>query len=277
MPGLVTRFAPSPTGRLHLGHAFSALTAWDLACSSSGAFLLRIEDIDTARARPEFEAAIYDDLAWLGLRWPRPIMRQSERAPAYAAALERLRALGVAYPCTCTRRDIAAALSAPQEGAGQGPVYPGTCRGRTDAPPGAAWRLDMARAAALAEPLAFTETGPERPGEHSVAPLDLAAASDVVLARKDIGTSYHLAVVVDDAAQEITHVVRGLDLFEATPIHRLLQALLGLPAPLFHHHRLIRDETGRRLAKRDDARALSRYRAEGATPADLRRLLGLGA
>jgi glutamyl-Q tRNA(Asp) synthetase len=275
LPAVVTRFAPSPTGRLHLGHAFSALTAWDLAQAHGGEFLLRIEDIDAARSRPEFEAAIHDDLAWLGLSWPHPVLRQSQRAPAYAAALDRLRSLGVVYPCTCTRRDIAAALSAPQEGAGQGPAYPGTCRGRADAPAGAAWRLDVARAAALASPLAFTETGPERSGEHPVTPADLIAAGDPILARKDVGTSYHLAVVLDDAAQGITHVIRGLDLFDATPLHRLLQAILGLPAPRYHHHRLIRDETGKRLAKRDDARALARHRADGAIPADLRRLLGL--
>jgi glutamyl-Q tRNA(Asp) synthetase len=198
-------------------------------------------------------------------------MRQSDRAPAYAAALDRLRSLGVLYPCTCTRREIAAALAAPQEGAIPA-VYPGTCRGRTDAPEGAAWRLDLARARALTGPLAFTETGPREPRRHAARPEILG---DVVLARRDIGAAYHLAVVVDDAAQGIDLVTRGMDLFEATHLHRVLQALLGLPAPAYHHHRLIRDEAGRRLAKRDDARAIARYRAEGATPDDLRRLLGL--
>jgi glutamyl-Q tRNA(Asp) synthetase len=275
-----TRFAPSPTGPLHLGHAFSALTAWDMARAPGGAFLLRIEDIDTTRCRPEWESAIYDDLHWLGLAWSAPVMRQSDRLPAYRAGLDWLSALGLTYPCTCTRRDIAAALAAPQEGAGSdGPVYPGTCRGRTDAPPNAALRLDMARALDLlcgAGGLSFTETGPDQAGTHA---LDLealtATVGDIVLARRDIGTSYHLAVVVDDAAQGITHVVRGADLFDATPIHRLLQALLDLPVPVWHHHRLIRDETGRRLAKRDDARALARFRAEGARPADIRRMVGL--
>jgi glutamyl-Q tRNA(Asp) synthetase len=259
-----------------------------MARAAGGTFLLRIEDIDTTRCRPDWEAAIHDDLRWLGLAWPAPVMRQSDRLPAYRAALDRLAALGVTYPCTCTRRDIAAALAAPQEGAGpDGPVYPGTCRGRTDDPRdtlrGAAIRLDMARAldhmGALpggAEDLAFTETGPAHPGTHALDPAALlATAGDIVLARRDIGTSYHLAVVVDDATQGISHVVRGADLFDATPIHRLLQALLGLPVPVWHHHRLIRDEAGRRLAKRDDARALARFRAEGATPSDIRRRVGL--
>jgi glutamyl-Q tRNA(Asp) synthetase len=249
-----------------------------MARAAGGDFLLRIEDIDTTRCRPEWEAGIYEDLRWLGLGWPEPVMRQSGRLSAYRAALDRLAALGVTYPCTCTRRDIAAALSAPQEGAEpEGPVYPGTCRGRRDAPPGAAIRLDMGRALdRLGGTLAFTETGPEHAGTHELDPAALIAGTgDIVLARRDIGTSYHLAVVVDDAAQGITHVVRGADLFDATPIHRLLQALLGLPVPVWHHHRLIRDESGRRLAKRDDARALARYRAEGATPADIRRMVGL--
>ena len=278
----MTRFAPSPTGLLHLGHAFSALTAWDLAKSLQGRALLRIEDLDTTRARPEFEAAIYRDLAWLGLSWPEPVLRQSARLPVYAAALDRLRALGLAYPCTCTRRDIAAALAAPQEGATAPAVYPGTCRGRTDAPEGAAWRLDLAAAidrlggpAAVAR-LSFRETGPETPGAH---PLDADALSrthgDVVLGRKDSGASYHLAVVIDDAAQGITHVVRGADLSASTPLHRLLQALLDLPVPVWHHHRLIRDDVGRRLAKRDDARSLARFRAGGASPQDIRRWLAL--
>jgi glutamyl-Q tRNA(Asp) synthetase len=249
-----------------------------MARVAGGDFLLRIEDIDTTRCRPEWEAAIFDDLRWLGLDWPEPVMRQSGRLPAYRAALDRLAAMGLSYPCTCTRRDIAAALSAPQEGAGpDGPVYPGTCRGRTDAPAGAAIRLDMGRALdRLGGPPGFTETGPEHSGTHDLDPAALIAGTgDIVLARRDIGTSYHLAVVVDDAAQGITHVVRGEDLFDATPIHRLLQALLGLPVPVWHHHRLIRNESGRRLAKRDDARALARYRAEGATPAGIRRMVGL--
>lgn len=271
-----TRFAPSPTGRLHLGHAFSALTAWDLAQAAGGTFLLRIEDIDQTRSRPVFEAGIYDDLQWLGLAWPAPVLRQSEHLPRYGAALDRLIALGVTYPCRCTRADIRAALAAPQEGA-PASVYPGTCRGRSMAEraPGDAVRLDLGRALALAGPLGFTETGPLHPGRHPLDPIRLRAEiGDVVLARRDIGVAYHLAVVVDDALQGITDVVRGADLWGATPLHRLLQALLGLPEPVWHHHRLIRDAAGRRLAKRDEASALALLRAEGASPADIRRLLG---
>jgi glutamyl-Q tRNA(Asp) synthetase len=269
-PEPVTRFAPSPTGYLHLGHAFSALTAW----GRPGRCLLRIEDIDTARCRPEFEAAICEDLRWLGLTWPEPVLRQSERLAQYAAALDRLIALGVCYPCRCTRAEIRAALSAPQEGAVPS-AYPGTCRGRSmaEAAPGEAIRLDLARARRLAGPVGFTEGGPLHPGRHGDDGLD--ALGDVVLARRDIGTSYHLAVVVDDAAQGVTEVVRGVDLFAVTPLHRLLQALLELPEPSYYHHDLIRDEDGRRLAKRDDARAIRRYRAEGAGPAEVAAMVGL--
>ena len=265
----VTRFAPSPTGFLHLGHAFSALTAWD----RPGRCLLRIEDIDRPRCRPEFAAAIEEDLHWLGLRWPRPVWRQSDRMAHYAAALERLIALGVCYPCRCTRAEIRAALAAPQEGAAA-EVYPGTCRGRAmaEAGPGDAIRLDTGRALALAGGLWFTEAGPLHPGRHAADPR---ALGDVVLARRDIGTSYHIAVVVDDAAQGVTEVVRGVDLFEATALHRLLQALLGLPVPGYFHHDLVRDAQGRRLAKRDDARAIRRFRDDGATPAEVAAMVGL--
>ena len=262
---MITRFAPSPTGPLHLGHAFSALTAWDLAKTQGGQFLLRIEDIDQTRSRPAWEAQIYDDLQWLGLHWPEPVMRQSERMTTYQTALARLDQMGLLYPCDCNRRDIQAAMSAPQEGAPMhgpdGLIYPGTCRhkprsAKTD---DRALRLDMRAACQLVGVTA-----------------DLATTiGDVVLARRGMGTSYHLSVVVDDAAQGITDVVRGADLLEATPIHKLLQKLLKLPAPTYHHHRLIRDEHGKRLAKRDDARALSKYRAEGATPQDIRDLLDL--
>lgn len=266
-----TRFAPSPTGRLHLGHAFSALVAADLAREAGGAFLLRIEDIDRGRCRPEFEAGIFRDLAWLGLAWPEPVMRQSERDAAYAAALDRLRDLGLLYACRCTRRDIA--LSAPQEGV-EGPVYPGTCRGRGFDEAGAALRLDLRRALDRAGPLDWKEVGPWHAGTRAVDPEALAAElGDPVLARKDLGTSYHLAVVVDDAAQGISHVVRGEDLRAATPLHRLLQALLGLPAPVWLHHPLLRDAEGRRLAKRDDARALATLRDEGVTPEGVRAML----
>lgn len=281
---MITRFAPSPTGLLHLGHAFSALTAWGMAQAAGGRFLLRIEDIDRPRCRPIFEQAIYDDLHWIGLDWPEPPLRQSQNLPAYHAALARLERAGLAYPCSCTRADVRAALSAPQEGsidvqAGpDGPIYPGTCRHRPMASrrPGDAIRLNMEKATALAGALRFLETGSTHAGEIPVTPEQLVeTVGDVVLARKDIGSSYHLAVVVDDAAQDITHVVRGEDLYSATPIHVLLQNLLGLPTPVYHHHRLIRDEAGRRLAKRDDDRAIAHYRAAGAVPADIRRMVGL--
>ncbi len=274
-----TRFAPSPTGRLHLGHAFSALTASDLARATCGGFLLRIEDIDTTRSRPEFEAGIFEDLRWLGLAWPEAVLRQSEHLPRYAEALDRLGAMGLTYPCSCTRAEIRAALSAPQEGVAGPAPYPGTCRGRpmTDRRPEDAIRLDLGRALEAAGPgLAFTETGPLFAGEHRLDAEEMRATlGDVVLGRRDIGIAYHLAVVVDDARQGITHVVRGADLWEATPLHRLLQALLGLPEPVWHHHRLIRDAIGKRLAKRDDALALATLRAEGADPEDIRRMTGM--
>ena len=281
-----TRFAPSPTGPLHLGHAFSALTAWEMAQAAGGEFLLRIEDIDQTRARTEWEAQIYDDLHWLGLRWPVPVMRQSDRQPAYDAALDLLWRRGLLYPCTCSRRDIQNALSAPQEGVPthgpDGLIYPGTCRGALPGPGAGArprdvtLRLDMSRAVAMAgDGLSFTETG-EKAGQIAVTGATLIQeVGDVVLARREMGTSYHLSVVVDDAAQGITHVVRGADLFDATAIHVLLQALLGLPTPIYHHHRLIRDDAGKRLAKRDDARAIATYRAEGLTPQDILVMTGI--
>ncbi|MCB2110559.1 MAG: tRNA glutamyl-Q(34) synthetase GluQRS [Defluviimonas sp.] len=288
-----TRFAPSPTGPLHLGHAYSAILAHDMARAAHGTFLLRIEDTDLARARPEWESRIYEDLHWLGLGWPEPVLRQSDHLARYAAAIDALGARGLLYPCGCSRADIRAALAAPQEGAGpaEGP-YPGTCRGRpyADRRPGDALRLDMARAiAALRQappgqgprgdrPLGqFRDTGPEHPGRHDLDAADLVATrGDLVVGRKELGaTSYLLASVLDDAAQGITHVIRGADLFEITFPQVLLQRLLGLPTPEYHHHRLIRDETGKRLAKRDDARAIATYRAEGARPETIRRLVGL--
>ena len=271
----VTRFAPSPTGLLHLGHAYAALVA-----DARGQMLLRIEDIDRARCKPEWEAAIFDDLRWLGLGWPQPVMRQSDRMNIYQQALEKLTRLGVTYRCDCSRGDIRAALSAPQEGAPligpDGPIYPGLCRGKALSAPDTAIRLDMARAMALVGRLRFDESGPEQVRTHiKIAAEMIETIGDIVLARRDLGTSYHLAVVVDDAAQGITEVTRGADLFEATAIHVLLQRLLGLPTPAYHHHRLIRDDQGKRLAKRDDARALAKYRAEGASPQDIRALVGL--
>lgn len=278
---MITRFAPSPTGPLHLGHAYSAMLAHDMARAAGGTFLLRIEDIDRARSKPEWEAQIYDDLRWLGLTWEEPVMRQSERMPAYRAALKALWQRGLLYACTCTRRDIEQAAAAPQEGVAFGPdgiVYPGTCRADGAAQPGqplpeAALRLRMDRAATEGE---FTEIGERYRGRNAVTPAQMVSqVGDIVLARRDMGTSYHLSVVLDDAAQGVTHVSRGEDLFDATFIHVTLQNLLELPTPTYCHHRLIRDDTGKRLAKRDDARALAKYRAEGATPDDIRRMVGL--
>ncbi len=283
----VERFAPSPTGPLHLGHAYSALLAHDAARKAGGCFLLRIEDIDTTRSRPEFEAAILEDLAWLGIEWEQPVLRQSERFDAYRAVLDQFRERGLLYPCTCTRKQIAAAMSAPQEGSDTPPPYPGTCRGRSfaDVSGDYALRLDMRKAlaslggAGVVKKLHFKETGRGPNREKGKIALDMPTlietVGDIVLARKDIPASYHLSVVLDDAFQQITHVTRGHDLFATTPIHRVLQALTGRPTPLYHHHDLIRDDTGRRLAKRDDSRALSTLRAEGKTPENIRTMVGL--
>lgn len=261
---LTTRFAPSPTGRLHIGHAMSAVRAHDLARAAGGRFLLRIEDIDSSRARDEFVAGIEVDLHWLGLDWDGEVVRQSARLPRYAEALDRLRAHGVVYSCFCTRADIAReiAASAAAPHGPDGPLYPGICRGRRDpdlARPHA-WRLDVARALALTGPLFWHDA---TAGTVAATP-DLLG--DVVLARKDIATSYHLAVTVDDADQRVTDVVRGRDLFAATHVHRLLQALLGLPTPRYHHHPLIVDEEGVRLAKRHGAVSLAALREAGADP-----------
>lgn len=258
------------------------MLAHDMAQSEGGEFLLRIEDIDQSRARPEWEAQILDDLSWLGLSWTGPIMRQSERAPVYRATLETLWQRGLLYPCTCNRRDIFEAAAAPQEGTApplgpDGIVYPGTCRNRPRTghlPAEAALRLDMARAAQGLS-LQFQETGPRAQTFPISADQLIDTVGDVVLARRNMGTSYHLSVVLDDADQEISHVIRGDDLFEATQIHVLLQTLLDLPQPIYHHHKLIRDENGKRLAKRDDARAIATYRAAGETPSDIRKRVGL--
>jgi glutamyl-Q tRNA(Asp) synthetase len=275
-----TRFAPSPTGPLHLGHAYSAILGHDMARAAGGRFLLRMEDTDLERCRPEYEAGIIDDLTWLGLTWDGPVHRQSAHIAAYNARLDRLVDRGLLYPCSCTRADIRAALSAPQEGVAFA-VYPGTCRGRpmADRRPGDALRLDMARALATlpASRLVFDETGPAHAGPHRIDPADaLERIGDVVLSRKgeDI-VAYFLASALDDAGQGITHVVRGEDLFDFTPVQVILLRLYGLTVPTYHHHRLIRDADGKRLAKRDDARAIARYRAEGATPADIRAMVGL--
>lgn len=276
----ITRFAPSPTGPLHLGHAYSALLAHDMAQARNGMFLLRIEDTDIDRARPEWEAQILDDLHWLGLSWPQPVLRQSDHLQRYNAALTQLAERGLVFPCSCSRGDIRAALSAPQEGAPLPPAYPGTCRDRpmSTRKPGDALRLNLdAALAGIAMPLSYRETGTRSPGLRRITAADLRATTgDAVLGRKDTQTvSYVLASVLDDAAQGITHVVRGADLIEITALQVLLQHLMGLPTPLYHHHRLIRDDQGKRLAKRDDARAIASYRAQGHSPADIRRMLGL--
>ena len=264
----LTRFAPSPTGPLHLGHAYAAL----IAAERGDRFLVRIEDIDRTRCKAAYEAQLFEDLRWLGLTWDVPVMRQSQRQAAYDAALNHLSAQGLTYYCTCTRADIRAALSAPQEGV-DGPIYPGTCRAAQHQ--SGAVRLNMAKVAKLLPDLSFTETG-THPATYKINPAQLIDTSgDVILSRRDIGVAYHLAVVVDDAAQAITEVTRGQDLFAATPLQVALQQLLALPTPIYPHHTLIRDDQGKRLAKRDDARALAKYRAEGATPADIRAMIGL--
>ncbi len=267
----VTRFAPSPTGRLHLGHAYSALVAHDFARERDGAFLLRIEDIDIGRARSEHVNGIIEDLLWLDLQWDGEMVYQSERLPAYVEALERLEQEGLLYPCFCTRSEIAAeiAASAAAPHSPDGPIYPGTCRAISAEERASlveqkphAWRLDVARAAARAGSLVWTDHGREVAAEPE-------RFGDVVLARKDAPASYHLAVTVDDNWQGVTDIVRGEDLYASTHVHRLLQALLELPTPRYHHHPLLTDGQGHRLAKRHGAPALADLRAAGADPAEL--------
>jgi glutamyl-Q tRNA(Asp) synthetase len=272
----ITRFAPSPTGYLHEGHAFSALFA-AAAAGPGGRFLLRIEDIDVTRCRPEFEAAIHDDLAWLGLTWETPVRRQSEHFADYAAALARLQADGLVYPCFCTRKEIAAeiALSAGAPHGPDGPLYPGTCRTLSATERAArlasgapyALRLDTGTAAARAGTLFLTESGTRFEANP-------AQFGDVVLGRKETPASYHLAVTLDDALQGVTLVTRAEDLKPAAHLHRLLQGLLGLPVPAWRHHPLLTDGTGKRLAKRDNATPLRELRARGISPGDLRARLG---
>lgn len=257
---VVTRFAPSPTGGLHLGHALSAVLAHDVAWASAGRFVVRIEDIDTARCRPEFVSAILDDLRWLRIDWDK-LDIQTHHAAEHTAALGRLHDIGVVYRCICTRAEIAASASAPHGGAG--PVYPGTCRGRAvldDGTRSVAWRLDVEQAARIAGPLDWHD---EDAGTVVADPL---SGGDVVLARKRLGVAYHLAVVVDDAAAGVTHVVRGVDLFAVTHVQRLLQALLGVPTPRYRHHALICGADGKRLAKRTPGATLADLRDAGVDP-----------
>jgi glutamyl-Q tRNA(Asp) synthetase len=287
----VYRFAPSPNGRLHLGHALSAMLNFEMARASGGRFLLRLEDIDTERCRPEYEAAIRDDLAWLGLTWEEPVRRQSEHFDAYRDALTVLDRQGLLVRSYATRREIAVAARAaaahgtpwPRDPDGV-PLFPGdpallapaeiARRAREGEP--AATRLAMAVAIGAARArLSWTETGEGPLGETGRVAAQPQAFGDAVLARKETPTSYHLSVVVDDALQGVTHVVRGRDLFAATAVHRLLQELLGLPEPVYHHHRLVLDADGRKLSKTDRDTSLGDLRAAGATPADIRRLVGL--
>ena len=289
----VFRFAPSPNGLLHLGHALSALLNADLAAAGGGRFRLRIDDVDATRARPEFEAAIVRDLSWLGCRWETPVRRQSEHVAQYRDAIARLAAMGLVKRTHATRREIAEAAAAAAaagrpwprdpDGAvrfpGDEAILPTAEIARRDAAgEPASLRLDMAAALArLDEPLGWSEADPEGPpSARRDVPADPAAWGDVVLARKDAAASYHLAVVVDDAAEAVTDVVRGRDLFLATAVHRLLQALLGLPAPRYHHHRLIVDRDGRKLSKSDGAAGIAALRDAGRTPEDVRSLVGLG-
>ena len=283
-----TRFAPSPTGALHLGHAFAALLAHAAARQSGGRFLVRMEDLDQGRCEVRCETAILEDLAWLGLHWDGPVRRQSECIDHYRLALETLTAQGLIYPCFCTRgniaREIEAMTAAPQ--GPDGPIYPGTCRqltlsernARLAAGEAHALRLDIVHAVERLHgtELCFEETGRGPAGESGLIVAQPALLGDLVLGRKDLGVSYHLAVVVDDADQAVSLVTRGDDLFSAAHVQRLLQALLGLPAPRYRHHALIRNAEGRRLAKRDHAQTLATLRGKGVTPKEIRQQLGLG-
>lgn len=282
---IVTRFAPSPTGHLHLGHAFAAITAHNTAKRQSGHFLVRIEDIDPTRCRSEFERAIYEDLAWLRLRWEQPVLRQSERFDAYRSALQQLDSQSLLYPCFCTRAEIAAEIARAAEAphGPEGPLYPGTCRRFSKSERqeriafGApyALRLNVQTAAERADVLLFEERGNGPDGEHGTITANPLLFGDIVLARKDTPASYHLAVVVDDAFQGVTLVTRGNDLFSATHVQRLLQTLLNLPAPAYAHHRLTLDEHGRKFSKRDRAVTLRDLRASGFTPESIRSRIGL--
>lgn len=252
---IVTRFAPSPNGHLHLGHAFSAIVAHDLARKAGGRFVVRIEDIDGERSRSDLAEDILTDLHWLGLSWDGPVVYQSNRLDTYASAAERLKAMGLLYPCQCTRNEIAARATAFGP---DGPVYPGTCRNNPNVPTkGAAWRLDMARAVALSGPLSW------RDETAGVQQMRAELTGDIVLVRKNLPASYHLAATLDDAADGVNLVTRGADLFAATHIHRLLQALLGLNVPVWHHHGLLRDDTGRKLAKSRSSPSLATRRQQG--------------
>ncbi len=272
-----TRFAPSPTGPLHLGHAYSALYGHRLAEAKNGLWLLRIDDLDHSRSKPDWTQQIFDDLRWLGLAWPEPVRFQSQKTASYQTALDALARAGVIYPCCCNRADIAQAAAAPQEGVPEfgpdGRIYPGTCRHRSLSQAGAgdALRLNMRKAIkALQKPVTYEEFGAQLSERITLKPEALIAqVGDVVLRRKDQGAAYHLAVVIDDDAQNITDVVRGADLSAATQIHVVLQQLLNIQTTRYHHHALIRDKTGKRLAKRSDSEALSTLRNAGHSAQDI--------
>lgn len=287
-PKPVFRFAPSPNGLLHLGHALSAILNHDMAQQAGGRFLLRIEDIDLTRCTPQYEQAIFEDLAWLGLTWEEPVRKQSQHFDAYAEALARLDAMGLIYPAFLTRGEVKA-IVADHEKTGRpwprdpdgSPLYPDRDKLRSANERQSlmqqgirhAWRLDMARAlATISEPLTWQETGD---GERGSIPAGPAAWGDIILSRSDAPSSYHLSVVVDDALQGITNVVRGLDLFHATSVHRLLQTLLNLPQPLYHHHRLLLDQDGKKLSKSSGSTGLADLREKGMSAADIRHLVGL--
>ncbi len=283
----VLRFAPSPNGPLHLGHALSALTGFDAARRLGGRFLVRIEDIDVARCREEYVAGIFEDLAWLGIAWEEPVRRQSQHFVTYAQAAQRLERQGLLYPCFASRSEIEAAASPGAVDPDGAPLYPGLHKAMPQAEIEAriengeryALRIDMGRASVAAAkrlrgaPLTFTEL--DDAGRAQILDAGPEQWGDAVILRKDVPASYHLAVVVDDARQGITHVTRGRDLFQSTGLHRLLQVLLGLPEPLYHHHRLLTDAEGRKLAKSAGDTGLAALRAVGASPADIRRKIGL--
>jgi glutamyl-Q tRNA(Asp) synthetase len=287
----VFRFAPSPNGYLHLGHAYSALLNFELARANGGRFLLRIEDIDATRCRPEFEHAIYEDLAWLGIAWEEPVRRQSQHLGEYSMALERLSAMGLVYPSFESRAEIARLVMQQETATGRSwprdpdgaPLYPGNAKALTPAAREQllargmpyALRLDMAAAMAGAGALSWTELGLGPDGESGTVTARPEAWGDVILARKETPTSYHLSVIVDDALQGVTEVVRGQDLFHATSVHRLLQALLGLPEPDYRHHRLIRDADGHKLSKSGRATGLHALRVKGLASAEIRHRIGI--
>lgn len=289
----IVRFAPSPNGLLHVGHARSAVLNWRFAQARNGTFLLRIEDIDITRARPEFETAIFEDLEWLGLDWPEPVRRQSQHFAEYEAALTELRKLGLIYPAFLSRAETTARISEieatgrvwPRDPDGA-PHYPGEdrtlsaseCARRIAAGVPHAWRLDMqAVLKELGRPLSWAEYGSGPSGETGKIVADPGAWGDVILARRDVPASYHLAVTLDDARQDISDVVRGEDLYAATSVHRLLQHLLGLPAPRYHHHGLVRDEAGRKLSKSDGSTSIASLRQHGASREDILTLAGITA